>query len=145
MDDPSLGIQDVSEATGLSKDTLRWYEKEGLVPSVPRGADGRRRYDPRTVSLVRLLARLRRTGMPVAQVKAFVALIDEGAASHGRRVALLREHRARLDELEQQLHADIAAVEAKIAHYEGLIATGRDCLEDPIADPAVVEQQRRTA
>ena len=37
----SLGIQDVSELTGLSIDTLRWYEKEGLLPVVGRRSDGR--------------------------------------------------------------------------------------------------------
>lgn len=51
----TLGIRDVSELTGLSIDTLRWYEKEGLLPVVGRGSDGRRTYTPAAVGFVRLV------------------------------------------------------------------------------------------
>ena len=63
-----LGIAEVSDLTGLSQDPLRWYEREGLFPRVARGADGRRRYSQRQMGLLRLVIRLRRTGMPTKEV-----------------------------------------------------------------------------
>ena len=56
----TLGIAEVAELTGLSKDTLRWYERRGLIRAVDRTTGGRRRYDAEQVRLVLLLVRLRR-------------------------------------------------------------------------------------
>jgi DNA-binding transcriptional MerR regulator len=86
-------IAEVAELTGLSKDTLRWYEREGLFPRVERGTDRRRRYTQRQVDLLGLLVRLRRTGMPTAEMRRFSQLLTEGAATHGQRLALLAAHR----------------------------------------------------
>lgn len=138
-----LGIRDVADATGLSLDTLRWYEREGLIPAVPRGVDGRRRYDEPTRRMITLLVRLRRTGMPVAQMRTFVTLLGEGAASHGRRLALLDEHRSRVLDQMTQLQDDLAALEDKIDHYRALIEAGLDCADGPITDPGVRADQRR--
>ncbi|WP_340540266.1 MerR family transcriptional regulator [Nocardioides sp. GXZ039] len=142
--DESVGIAEVAAATGLTQDTLRWYEKEGLLPAPPRGTDGRRRYDPAAVRLVQLLVRLRRTGLPVAQMRAFSTMVAEGAATHGRRRALLAEHRTHLLASIAQLHDDLAALDAKIEHYDDLIARGLDCGEEPITDPLVRAAQAAT-
>lgn len=63
-------IGEVSRLTGLSPDTLRWYEREGLIPPVPRTSDGRRAYDDLLVRTITLIVRLRCTGMPVADMNA---------------------------------------------------------------------------
>lgn len=143
MTTTALGIAEVSGRTGLTQDTLRWYEREGLIPRVPRTPDGRRAYDDASVRIVQLIVRLRRTGVPVADIREFCRMLDEGAGSHGRRMALLREHRVRLLAQLAQLREDLAAVDEKIAHYEDLIDRGLDCAERPITDPRVRAQQRR--
>lgn len=141
----SVGIAEISELTGLTKDTLRWYEREGLIPDVPRGVDGRRRYDDRTVGLIRLVVRLRDTGMPLADIRRFVRMVAEGAASHGRRRTLLSEHRELLIDRMRALQEDMAALDAKIDHYDRLIAAGRDCNDQPVTDESILARQRATA
>src|SRR3978361_1768192 len=89
----TVSIAEVSALTGLTKDTLRWYEREGLFPPVDRGPDGHRRYSERDVGLLRLLVRLRRTGMPTAEMREFSRLVAGGAATHRERMALLLAHR----------------------------------------------------
>jgi DNA-binding transcriptional MerR regulator len=123
----AVGIREVSERTGLSIDTLRWYERAGLLPDIDRGTDGRRRYSPLAIGFVRLVQVLRRTGMPVAEVRKFVQLGTVGLEHHRSRVALLEEHAAALEERMAQLRADHATVQAEIAHYRDLIARGVDC------------------
>lgn len=139
-----LGISDVAEVTGLSQDTLRWYEREGLIPSVDRGSDRRRRYDVATVRMIHLLVRLRRTGMPVADMRAFVEMLAEGAASHGRRLTLLQRHRDRVLGQMARLEDDLGALDDKIGHYHRLIAAGLDCAERPVTDPRTLDAQRST-
>lgn len=131
-----LGIREVSDATGISVDTLRWYEKEGLLPLVERSSDGRRRYPPAAVRFVRLVQALRRTGMPVAEVREFVQLGGGELANHGPRTAVLQRQAARIDQQLADLEADRAVLAAKIADYQRLVALGLDC-EDATADAAV--------
>ncbi|MFC4604376.1 MerR family transcriptional regulator [Rhodococcus kronopolitis] len=137
----ALGIAEVSEATGLTRDTLRWYEREGLIPRVERGSDGRRRYDDASLRMIQLIVRLRRTGMPVAEIRRFLEYYEEGAASHGRRMALLLAHRERVLAQLDQLHQDLGAIDDKVEHYRGLIDRGLDCENAPITDLTVLERQ----
>ena len=127
MSEDWISISAMAAESGLSMDTLRWYEKEGMLPPVGRGVDGRRRYAPADRNLVLLLARLRETGMTTRAMKEFVALVGEGAASHRRRIALLTETRAGLEARRRALDDALRALDAKVAHYQELIDAGRDC------------------
>lgn len=140
-DRPTLAISDVSAGTGLSPDTLRWYERMGLLPRVPRSSDGRRAYPAQLLDFVLLVAALRRSGLSVAGTRAFVQLAEEGAASHGRRMALLQQHREDVQARRRQLDDDLAAVETKIAHYRDLVERGLDCDGLPV-DAATAHRQR---
>jgi DNA-binding transcriptional MerR regulator len=137
------GIAEVSDLTGLSQDTLRWYEREGLIPPVPRGPDGRRRFSGRETALVVLLARLRATGMPTDDMRAFALMVGEGAVSHGRRLALLDAHRRRIEARLDVLHDGLRALDDKTAHYRELIAAGLDCDGAPVT-AAIAERQSET-
>lgn len=139
-DDPGLnpaepvGIRTVSELTGLSIDTLRWYEREGLLPLVERDPAGRRRYSPAAIRFVRLVQALRRTGMPVDDVRSFVQM-GSGVEWHDRRAALLERHAAAIEQQIGQLHLDLGVVRNKIAHHLDLRGRGLDC-EDEIGTAA---------
>ena len=90
----AIGIRELSERTSLSMDTLRWYEREGLLPLVDRTPTGQRRYGPAAVRFVLLVQALRRTGMPVAEVRAFVTLGGGQVANHSTRMEMLERQRA---------------------------------------------------
>jgi DNA-binding transcriptional MerR regulator len=128
----TVGIREVSDRSGLSIDTLRWYERQGLLPDVRRGTDGRRRYSTYAAGFVRLVQVLRRTGMPVARVREFVQLGGGEFAHHAPRVAMLEQHAAALEEQMAQLRADRAVVQNEIAHYRDLIARGEDCVDESV-------------
>lgn len=136
-----LGIAEVSELTGLSQDTLRWYEREGLFPRVARGADRRRRYSQREVGLLQLLMRLRRTGMPTKEMRRFSQLVSGGATTHGQRLALLARHRERILARLAELQADLGALDDKVSYYRWLIEQGLDCDGAPVdANTAVLQR-----
>jgi hypothetical protein len=71
-----------------------------------------------------------------------MALAREGAATHGRRMALLTAHRQQILAQQAQLNSDLHAIEAKIDHYADLIAQGRDCDAVELTDPALRAAQR---
>ncbi|MCE0538604.1 MerR family transcriptional regulator [Kineosporia rhizophila] len=138
-----LSIADVSRLTGLSAPTLRWYEREGLLPRVRRGSDRRRRYSEAEAQLVVLLARLRATGMPTEEMRTFSILLAGGAPTHGRRLALLERHEARIRAQMAELEQGLEVLQGKAVHYRSLIASGLDC-EGRLVDAAVAVEQRRS-
>jgi len=89
-------VGEVSEQTGLSTHTLRWYEQVGLLDPVNRDAGGRRRYVDDDMNRLRFLIKLRSTGMPVRDMVRYVELARLGPATVAERLAILVEHRERV-------------------------------------------------
>ena len=101
-------IQDVSNKTGLSTHTLRYYEKEGLISGVERSQGGFRQYTDEDLERLGLIRCLKNTGMSIQEIARFVHLTHEGDHTLEERVELLREHRERVLErmAEMQEHLD---------------------------------------
>ena len=101
-------IQDVSNKTGLSTHTLRYYEKEGLISGVERSQGGFRQYTDEDLERLGLIRCLKNTGMSIQEIARFVQLTHEGDHTLEERVELLREHRDRVLErmAEMQQHLD---------------------------------------
>lgn len=101
-------IQDVSNKTGLSTHTLRYYEKEGLISGVERSQGGFRQYSEEDLERLGLIRCLKNTGMSIQEIARFVQLTHEGDHTLEERVELLREHRERVLErmAEMQEHLD---------------------------------------
>ena len=101
-------IQDVSNKTGLSTHTLRYYEKEGLISGVERSQGGFRQYSEEDLERLGLIRCLKNTGMSIQEIARFVQLTHEGDHTLEERVELLRAHRERVLERmeEMQKHLD---------------------------------------
>lgn len=126
-----LLIGDVARISGLSIDTLRYYDRAGLLGDVHRNGAGRRVFDQDALGLLDVVLRLRRTGMPVEEVRHFVDLVRSGDAERAGRLGLLRRHRSRVLGQVDQLREDLAVIEWKIAAYEA----GERGLEPPPPPP----------
>jgi DNA-binding transcriptional MerR regulator len=129
--DANLLIGDVARLSGLSIDTLRYYDRAGLLGPVNRTSGGRRVFDRDTLGLLDVVLRLRRTGMPVEDVRHFVDLVRSGDAERAGRLDLLRAHRRRVLAQLDQLKDDLAVIDWKIAVYQA----GEDDTEPPPPPP----------
>jgi DNA-binding transcriptional MerR regulator len=129
----SLSIAEASEETGLTADTLRYYEKDGLMlRAVRRSASGHRRYSEDDLRWIQLITRLRATGMPIRDVRRYTDLVRRGDGNEQDRLDLLRAHRqlvlAQLAEVTEHL----GAIDAKIGIYEDkVIRRGLDLERTP--------------
>ena len=130
-DEADLLIGDVSRLSGLSIDTLRYYDRAGLLGAVNRDGGGRRIFDRDSLGLLDVVMRLRRTGMPVEDVRHFVDLVRSGDTERGGRLHLLRAHRRRVLARLDQLQDDLAVINWKIAAYQA----GEDGTEPPPPPP----------
>src|SRR5579884_3503165 len=117
-----LSIQQVAQQTGLSIDTLRYYERIGLIEPVKRASSGHRRYKQRDLEWIRLLIDLRETGMPIAQMVHFAQLRRQGAATAAERLQMLEQHQIALEQQMQKLEHHRLALQRKIAHKKAFMA-----------------------
>ncbi|RVU33767.1 MerR family transcriptional regulator [Hwanghaeella grinnelliae] len=113
-----MRISDVAAACGLSADTIRYYEKSGLIPTVGRGADGHRRFSKENVDWLTLLYWLRETGMSMVQMRRFCSLAQEGDKTKPERRRILVDHAAELDRRRAQLDRCEAVLQVKIRSYD---------------------------
>jgi DNA-binding transcriptional MerR regulator len=123
MTDTGVTIGRASELSGLTPDTLRYYERDGLMlRPVGRASTGHRRYTESDLDWIRLVTRLRSTGMPIRDVRHYASLVRAGAGNETARLDLLLAHRkAVLDQL-AEVQGHLTAIDDKIALYEGAVA-----------------------
>lgn len=132
-------IQEVAKLTGLSIDTLRYYERIELLEPVRRASSGHRRYSQRDLAWIDLLIRLRDTGMPLAQMARFAQLRRQGAATVSDRRIMLEQHQQLLEQRMRGLEQNMAVLQQKIVRLQALEAQ-----QETISQPALAHTQGAT-
>jgi DNA-binding transcriptional MerR regulator len=121
----ALSVSEAAVQVGLTAHTLRWYEQEGLVDRVARDSAGRRRYTEADLNWLNMLTCLRRTGMPIADMRRYAELARQGDATIAARRALFERHRARVLTRMAELEEDLKRLDRKIDIYTQLEQGGR--------------------
>ena len=130
---PGLSIGQVAEKTGLSIHTLRFYEREGILPiPVTRDSAGRRVYTGNDVEWLTMCTNLRATGMPLARIREYTGLVRHGAGNERERLEVLYEHQERVHAQMRQLEACLELITFKIGYYE------KELVQSAVDEPCVV-------
>ncbi|MEV4377076.1 MerR family transcriptional regulator [Streptosporangium sp. NPDC049644] len=111
----------VVEETGFSLDTLRYYERIGLLESIDRNAAGQRRFTQKDVGWLGMIRCLRDTGMPIAEMLRFAEMTRAGDHTVRERIALLEAHDRRVQEQVDNLRERQVAIRNKIAYYHSVV------------------------
>jgi DNA-binding transcriptional MerR regulator len=102
--------------TGVSLDTLRYYEREGLIGPIRRSLGGHREYTEDDVFWIGLVTCFRDAGLGIADLRQFVAILRADHSAQDR-VAFLRRHRAALEQRVAALSRAMEVLDDKIAYY----------------------------
>ena len=119
-----MTIKQVCQRYGLTQDTLRYYEKIGVIPPVHRSASGIRDYDEHDLGWVENAVCLRNAGVPVESIAEYVKLYQAGDETFAARRDLLSHVLADLTEQRSQLDAAIQKLTYKVSRYEVAVRTG---------------------
>ncbi len=115
---PGLTIAEAAAHTGLSADTLRYYERGGLLlRPVGRSATGHRRYVEGDLRWIQMVTRLRATGMPIRDVRRYAGLVRAGDGNETERLELLQGHRRTVLQQLAEVQEHLGAIDAKIGIY----------------------------
>jgi DNA-binding transcriptional MerR regulator len=122
--DDHLTIGDVAARTGLSIDTLRFYERDGLMISPVRRHAGRRAYGDADVAWLQICRRLRESDMPLAEIRRFATLVRQGPGNEAERLELLRHHEDRVRARMAALADALQVISGKVETYAEHVARG---------------------
>ena len=115
-----LTIQEVSEATGLSAHTLRYYERVGLIHPIDREQNSHRRYTSDDVVWINFLTKLRAIGMSIKDMQRYAELQRRGDETLPERVAMLKSLRDKVEAHMDELNEHLKLIYYKIELYEKL-------------------------
>lgn len=116
-----MTIAEVSKQYEISADTLRYYERIGLIPPVPRSKSGIRNYDRDSCAWVELMKCMRSAGVQIEALIEYVALFQKGDATLSARKAILVEQRDQLRERMAEMQASLDRLNLKIENYEQVL------------------------
>src|SRR3954469_9928198 len=118
----ALSIREGAQATGVTSDTLRYYEKIGLLSRVPRERNGHRRFGEAEIRWVIFLRRLHDTGMPIRRMQQYARLLRKGDSTIAERRVLLEAHRDEVHARLATLSEHLRMIEKKILLYGDAVA-----------------------
>jgi len=118
---PLLRIGEASARAGVNIQTLRYYERRGLIKAPERGSSGYREYTPETVQLVKLIKRAQKFGFSLNEIKTLLDLCDKAGANCGglhdvieTKIADTKEHLAALNEIQKALKSLLDSCSSKV-------------------------------
>ena len=119
-----MTIKEVSEKFNISQDTLRYYERIGLIPPVSRTASGIRNYQESDLGWVENAVCMRNAGVPIEALIEYVKLYQMGDTTFEARRQLLQEQYDALQEQKEQIEATMKRLAYKVSRYEKAVQTG---------------------
>ena len=113
-----MTIAEVCKKYDITADTLRYYERIGLIPRVPRTSGGIRDYDEESCGWIELMKCMRKAGVEIEALIEYVALFKQGDETIDARKGILIEQRRRLEERMADMQRSLDTLNLKIRKYE---------------------------
>ena len=119
-----MTISEVSKKYDISTDTLRYYERIGLLPPVPRTKSGLRDYEENSCKSVEFIKCMRNAGLPIEALIEYMTLFKEGDSTAEARMAILIEQREALISRIEEMQSTLSRLDRKIEIYKGMCSPG---------------------
>lgn len=120
-----MTIAEVCKKYDLTQDTVRYYERIGLIPTIPRTESGIRNFDEESCRWIEFIKCMRNAGMEIEILLEYVDLFKQGKSTVQARRRLLEEQRERLIDKKEKIVATIERLDYKIELYDEIISGKR--------------------
>lgn len=138
-------VSQAAEVLGLTPSTLRYYDREGLLPNLERSEGGIRIFSEGDIRWLRLISCLKATGMPLKDIRRYIQLTLDGDGTIPQRLALFHQQRQRLLEQMEQLRQTLEVVDYKCWFYETAQQLGTTDLPGHVMEQTMPESLRPVA
>ncbi|GAK42630.1 MerR family transcriptional regulator [Paenibacillus urinalis] len=119
-------ISEVAKELNLTPYTLRYYDKEGLLPFVERAAGGKRLFKESDMESLKIIECLKSTGMPIKEIKSFIDWCSDGDATLQQRHDMFIERRATVEAQMEELKKTMEVIEHKCLYYKTALDAGTE-------------------
>ncbi len=137
-------ISEIAERMGVSVHTLRFYDKEGLLPFVDR-VNGRRVFKDKDFAWLKVINCLKNTGMPLREIRTYLELCQQGDETLQARYDLIYQQKENLECQMRQLQNDMQELNYKLWYYEAALEAGTESIHaghpcSPTLDPDTIPE-----
>ena len=122
----SYSIGEVSKLTGLSVPTLRYYDKEGLIPNINRNENGLRDFTDQDLGTIHIVTCIKGAGASIREIKEYMDLCQLGDSTLELRKQFFIEKKSDIEEQMKEVNEIMKTVEMKIKYYEDAIEAGTE-------------------
>lgn len=127
---------------GVPASTLRYYEAEGVLPAVGRSKGGRRRYSDADLGALRVVECLKKSGLSIKDIKAFMDMCAEGDSTLADRLELFRNRREAILREIDALRKVLDVLDFKTWYYEQAVVAGTEDAVRTLPDTGLPDQHR---
>lgn len=127
-------IGEVSQMFHLPISTLRYYDKEGLLPGLIREKSNIRKFDERSLESLRVIECLKKSGMEIKDIKQFMIWCSEGPATYQQRLEMFQNQKKNIENKIDQLQKALEMVEFKCWYYTRAIEDGNEAFAENMPD-----------
>lgn len=135
-------IGEMAKKMGVAPSTLRYYDKEGLLPFVERSGGGIRMFKGEDIEWLSIIECLKKTGMPIKEIKQFIDWCIEGDSTIDKRLELIDRQRERVHEQMAQLEKTLDTLDYKHWYYETAKAAGTCKVHEQMAKEDIPQRMR---
>ncbi|MGO4183451.1 MerR family transcriptional regulator [Paenibacillus sp. MCAF9] len=115
-----IHIKEAADKIGLPAHTLRYYEQEGLLPFIKRDENGNRIFNEADLLWLELIVCLRKTDIPLSELRAIVELTKVGDSTASQRKQIFEKHKEKMMEKQRDLDNAFIKIDLKIEYYDVL-------------------------
>ena len=119
-------IKQIADKIGVSVPTLRYYDKEGLLPFVERKENGTRIFKEKDLRTLEIISCMKASGMPIKDIKIYMDMCLEGDSTLEERLNIFLKRKEVVKEQMEELNKIMSVIEQKISYYEKAIEAGTE-------------------
>lgn len=128
-------VKEVTQITGIPATTLRYYDKEGLLPNISRKESGYRLFSDSDIMMLRVIECLKNTGMQIKEIREFSNYVQMGDESLNERYRLFQERRKIVVQQMADLQKMLNLIDHKCWYYKTAIEAGTESIHSDLYDP----------
>ncbi|MDD6259504.1 MAG: MerR family transcriptional regulator [Clostridiales bacterium] len=136
-------IGEMANLLGVAPSTLRYYDKEGLLPFMERSGGGMRVFTDKDYEILKIIHCLKASGMQIKDIREFIRLVSLGDESIDARLELFRKRRLEVEKQMAELRETLDVVNFKCWYYETAQKAGTTAVPDGMTDDELPEDMRQ--
>ena len=122
----TYSISEAAKELNLTVYTLRYYDKEGLMPFVERAPSGTRVFKESDIGALKIIECLKATGMPIKEIKSFIDWCSDGDSTLQQRYDMFMERKATVEAQMEELRKTMEVIEHKCSYYKTALDAGTE-------------------